>query len=127
VLRRRLAGLPAPEGAPGAAGPGGRPGGTGPGASAGPAGRPHLVFFQHDEVIVHSPAGLAGAVEREVAASGEEAARLVFGPTQVRFPLNMAVVGCYADAKRPVPAPDPADGRSRPNKIGPVDAPSDAI
>jgi DNA polymerase I len=91
------------------------------------AGRGHLVFFQHDEVIVHSPADQAASVARQIAAAADEAARLVFGPTQVRFPVNIAAVDCYADAKRAVPAPVTSDDRSRPNKTGPVDAPIDAI
>jgi len=60
---------------------------------------PHLVFFQHDEVIVHCHQDQAEAVVAAVAQAGEEAARLVFGPTQVAFPLTTAVVDCYADAK----------------------------
>ena len=58
-----------------------------------------LVFFQHDEVLVHCPAGIADTVAAEVTASAEEASGLVFGDTPVRFPLQAAVVDCYADAK----------------------------
>lgn len=61
--------------------------------------RPHLVFFQHDEVMVHTPVNLADQVVEAVTAAGEEARRLVFGDTPVRFPLSTAVVDCYADAK----------------------------
>ncbi|MFD9126116.1 bifunctional 3'-5' exonuclease/DNA polymerase [Kitasatospora sp. NPDC059571] len=60
---------------------------------------PHLVFFQHDEVVVHTPADLADRVAEEVAAAADEARALVFGATPVRFPLSTAVVDCYADAK----------------------------
>jgi DNA polymerase-1 len=60
---------------------------------------PHLVFFQHDEVIVHCPAGAAGEVAAAIGAAADEAGRLVFGPTQVRFPVTTAVVTSYADAK----------------------------
>ncbi|WP_328911957.1 MULTISPECIES: bifunctional 3'-5' exonuclease/DNA polymerase [unclassified Streptomyces] len=60
---------------------------------------PRLVFFQHDEVIVHTPTPLAAAVEEAVTAAGEEARRLVFGATPVRFPLETHAVECYADAK----------------------------
>jgi DNA polymerase-1 len=62
-------------------------------------GRPELVFFQHDEVIVHAPRDQADAVVEAVRASAEEAGRLLFGPTPVRFPMEVAVVDCYADAK----------------------------
>lgn len=66
-------------------------------AAIGP--EPRLVFFQHDEVIVHTPAGLATAVEAAVTAAGDEARRLVFGATPVTFPLETHVVECYVDAK----------------------------
>jgi DNA polymerase-1 len=72
ILRRRLASLP-------------------PGSE--------LVFFQHDEVLVHCPEPAAAAVTAAVAAAAEEAGRLVFGATPVRFPVDLAVVACYADAK----------------------------
>ena len=60
---------------------------------------PHLVFFQHDEVLVHCPEPMAPAVVAAVAESAAEAGRAVFGVTPVRFPMTTAVVGCYADAK----------------------------
>jgi DNA polymerase-1 len=68
-------------------------------AGAAAAGRPHLVFFQHDEVIVHCPAALAEPVTAAIAAAAQEAGRLVFGATRVRFPVTTAVVSCYGDAK----------------------------
>ncbi|WP_051838538.1 bifunctional 3'-5' exonuclease/DNA polymerase [Streptomyces sp. NRRL WC-3742] len=64
-----------------------------------PADRPHLVFFQHDEVVVHTPANLADEVVAAVTEAADEARRLVFGDTPVRFPLTTAVVESYADAK----------------------------
>jgi DNA polymerase-1 len=64
-----------------------------------PGARPALVFFQHDEVIVHTPEPLAAAVAEAVTSAGREATRVVFGPTPVQFPLGTAVVSCYADAK----------------------------
>ncbi|MDH6113212.1 DNA polymerase-1 [Kitasatospora sp. MAP12-15] len=64
-----------------------------------PADRPHLVFFQHDEVVVHTPANLADEVAAAVAEAALEASRLVFGDTPVAFPMSTAVVECYADAK----------------------------
>ena len=62
-------------------------------------GAPRLVFFQHDEVIVHAPSGLAEAVTAAIKDSAAEARRLVFGDTPVRFPMETAAVTCYADAK----------------------------
>src|SRR5690606_8683945 len=47
-----------------------------------------LVFFQHDEVMVHCPSDLADQVAAAAAAAAEEAAALLFGPTPVRFPLH---------------------------------------
>lgn len=61
--------------------------------------RAELVFFQHDEVIVHCPAEEAAAVAEAVRAAGERAGRIAFGDTPVRFPFTTAVVECYADAK----------------------------
>jgi DNA polymerase family A len=58
-----------------------------------------LVFFQHDEVMVHCPRGDAERVTAAVGDAAEESRRLVFGDTSVRFPLAVAVVDCYADAK----------------------------
>ncbi|MGW4503008.1 bifunctional 3'-5' exonuclease/DNA polymerase [Streptomyces sp. NPDC004436] len=61
--------------------------------------RAELVFFQHDEVIVHCPAEEAEAVAEAVRAAGDLAGRIAFGDTPVRFPFTTAVVECYADAK----------------------------
>jgi hypothetical protein len=61
--------------------------------------RPELVFFQHDEVIVHCPAGLADEVAAAAGQAAAEAAQLLFGATRVSFPMTTAVVNCYADAK----------------------------
>ncbi|HEU5472506.1 MAG TPA: bifunctional 3'-5' exonuclease/DNA polymerase [Actinophytocola sp.] len=58
-----------------------------------------VVFFQHDEVLVHCPAELAETVASEVDKAAAEASHLVFGPTPVRFPLQANIVDCYADAK----------------------------
>jgi hypothetical protein len=60
---------------------------------------PRLVFFQHDEVVVHCPRDDAERVVAAVRDAAEESRRLVFGGTAVRFPLAVAVVDCYADAK----------------------------
>ncbi|MEU8529714.1 bifunctional 3'-5' exonuclease/DNA polymerase [Streptomyces sp. NPDC048629] len=61
--------------------------------------RAELVFFQHDEVIVHCPAEEAGAVTEAIRAAGEEAGRIAFGKTPVRFPFTTATVERYSDAK----------------------------
>ncbi|MEW1922671.1 bifunctional 3'-5' exonuclease/DNA polymerase [Streptomyces sp. NPDC088360] len=61
--------------------------------------RAELVFFQHDEVIVHCPQEEAAAVTEAIRAAGDLAGRITFGETPVRFPFSVAVVECYADAK----------------------------
>ncbi|MFE7277033.1 bifunctional 3'-5' exonuclease/DNA polymerase [Streptomyces sp. NPDC057623] len=58
-----------------------------------------LVFFQHDEVIVHCPEEEAETVVAAIREAAELAGRLTFGETPVRFPFTTAVVECYADAK----------------------------
>ncbi len=58
-----------------------------------------LVFFQHDEVIVHCPEAEAETVVAAIRDAAELAGRLTFGTTPVRFPFTTAVVECYADAK----------------------------
>jgi DNA polymerase-1 len=59
----------------------------------------HLVFFLHDEVIVHTPADQADRVARIITDSATTAGRLLFGDFPVDFPLTVAIVDSYADAK----------------------------
>ncbi|WP_433517412.1 bifunctional 3'-5' exonuclease/DNA polymerase [Nonomuraea sp. CA-143628] len=66
------------------------------GRLSGPA---RLVFFQHDEIMVHCPLDQAEEVMAAVSASAAEASRLLFGATPVRFPMEAVAVSCYADAK----------------------------
>ncbi|MET7934715.1 bifunctional 3'-5' exonuclease/DNA polymerase [Streptomyces sp. NPDC005322] len=61
--------------------------------------RAEMVFFQHDEVIVHCPREEVDAVREAIATAGETAGRTAFGETPVRFPFTVAAVECYADAK----------------------------
>jgi len=104
-LRRRLAALGNPAmGDPAMAGrPEGGPPESGPAECGppepGPLAGPGLVFFQHDEVIVHCPRALAPEVVEAIGDAAREAGHLVFGATPVRFPVTTAVVDCYADAK----------------------------
>ena len=88
-LRRRLALMPVPDEASGVPSV----------AGMAPMAGPHLVFFQHDEVIVHCPEPVVEAVLAAIGEAGEEAGRLVFGATPVRFPMTTAVVSSYGDAK----------------------------
>jgi DNA polymerase-1 len=58
-----------------------------------------LVFFQHDELIVHVPAEHADAVSDLVVASANTARDLVFPGSAVQTPVRPVAVRCYADAK----------------------------
>jgi DNA polymerase-1 len=60
---------------------------------------PHLVFFLHDEVVVHAPEALADRVAHEVSAAAQDAGRLLFGALPVDFPLTVAIVDNYGQAK----------------------------
>jgi DNA polymerase-1 len=68
-----------------------------------PGGRlddgPHLVYFLHDEVIVHTPAELAEQTAEAVVASATQSGRLLFGDFPVDFPVVAAIVDTYAEAK----------------------------
>ena len=69
---------------------------------AGPlTARPHLVFFLHDEVVVHTPVELADAVAQAAAEAATTAAGLLFRDRSIDFPLNVSVVQSYADAGKP--------------------------
>jgi DNA polymerase-1 len=59
----------------------------------------HLVFFMHDEVVVHCPADAAADVERAVRQAAADAGRLLFGAMPVTFPLTVAIVDDYDQAK----------------------------
>lgn len=60
--------------------------------------RPHLVYFLHDEVLVHTPAELADEAEQAVREAAASAGRLLFGAFPIDFPLDTAVVDSYAEA-----------------------------
>jgi DNA polymerase-1 len=60
---------------------------------------PHLVYFLHDEVIVHTPEALADASAAAVVAAAEQAGRLLFAGFPVDFPVTAAIVDSYAEAK----------------------------
>jgi len=58
-----------------------------------------LVFFQHDELLVHVPAEHAGTVAALTIGAAESARRLVFPASLVTTPVLPVIVDCYADAK----------------------------
>lgn len=61
-------------------------------------GRPHLVFFLHDEVMVHTPADVADEVAAAVREAATEAGRLLFGGFPVDFAVSVSVVESYDQA-----------------------------
>ncbi|MEU4607409.1 bifunctional 3'-5' exonuclease/DNA polymerase [Kribbella sp. NPDC023972] len=58
-----------------------------------------LVFFQHDEVIVHCPTEEAEQVAEAIQSASNLAGTLTFGPTPTHFAFTTATVKTYADAK----------------------------
>jgi DNA polymerase-1 len=52
---------------------------------------PHLAFFLHDEIIVHTPVALADQVSEHVRESAASAGRLLFGDFPVDFLLDLKV------------------------------------
>jgi DNA polymerase-1 len=62
-------------------------------------GGPHLVFFLHDELVVHTPAEFAEQVADEVRGAAADAGRLLFGELPVDFSLTVATVDNYGQAK----------------------------
>ncbi|MGN6197873.1 bifunctional 3'-5' exonuclease/DNA polymerase [Humibacter sp.] len=71
-----------------------------PGRAAPPFDRsPHLVYFLHDEVVVHAPAEVADEAAAAVRASARAAGRLLFGDFPVEFPLTVGIVDSYDQAK----------------------------
>ena len=59
----------------------------------------HLAFFLHDELVVHAPADRVADVESALREAAAEAGRIVFGATPVTFPVTVAAVQRYSDAK----------------------------
>ena len=53
--------------------------------------RPHLAFFLHDEVIVHTPMVHADAAALAIREAATSAGRLLFGGFPVDFPLDLRV------------------------------------
>jgi len=52
---------------------------------------PHLAFFLHDEIVVHTPLALVEEVSEAVRASASFAGRLLFGDFPLDFPLDLKV------------------------------------
>ncbi|KHL05431.1 3'-5' exonuclease [Sinomonas humi] len=58
-----------------------------------------LVYFLHDEVMVHAEEEAAGACADAVQEAATAAKRLLFGDAPVQFPVSIAVVDSYDQAK----------------------------
>ncbi|SDD05090.1 DNA polymerase-1 [Glycomyces harbinensis] len=58
-----------------------------------------LVFFLHDEVMVHCPAEHAEAVAAAIERAAAGATATLFGDLPVRIPLRPKIIDSYADAK----------------------------
>lgn len=78
-LRQRLARLPTVQDSPATA--------SGPSFSR----RAHLVFFLHDEVIVHAPEAHADAAADAIREAAASAGRLLFSGAPVDFPLDLTI------------------------------------
>ncbi|QPZ39536.1 bifunctional 3'-5' exonuclease/DNA polymerase [Paramicrobacterium chengjingii] len=59
---------------------------------------PHIVYFLHDELVIHAPEQTATLVANAVQESADAAGRGLFGDFPVDFPLDVAIARCYADA-----------------------------
>nr|WP_241560395.1 bifunctional 3'-5' exonuclease/DNA polymerase [Rathayibacter iranicus] len=68
-------------------------------AEGGDVGLAHLVYFLHDEVIVHAPTEAAERVSAILRESAVRAGRSLFGASEVDFPVTVAVVESYDRAK----------------------------
>ncbi|ABK04749.1 DNA-directed DNA polymerase [Arthrobacter sp. FB24] len=66
-------------------------------SAGGPTGE--LVFFLHDEVMVHCPDGSVDACIRAIEEAAAAAKELLFGRIPVEFPVSVAVVDSYDKAK----------------------------
>ena len=66
---------------------------TGAAPASGPAFArvPHLAFFLHDEILVHTPVEHADAVADAVRESAASAGRLLFGTFPIDFPLDLRI------------------------------------
>lgn len=58
-----------------------------------------LVFFLHDEVVLHVPEDQVETARRYLVEAAATATALLFGRIPIEFAVNIAVVDSYADAK----------------------------
>lgn len=58
-----------------------------------------LVYFLHDEIMLYGPTGEAARAAELVRESAQAAAELIFGPTEVEFPVTVVTTDDYSQAK----------------------------
>lgn len=58
-----------------------------------------LAFFLHDEVMVHCPEHHVEAVSNLIAEAAQSAKELIYGQAPINFPVTLAVVDHYDEAK----------------------------
>ncbi|MFD0559818.1 DNA polymerase-1 [Stackebrandtia endophytica] len=58
-----------------------------------------LVFFQHDEIIIHCPGDNAEQIREFIQDAADAATRVLFQDTPVRIPLTGKIVDHYGEAK----------------------------
>ncbi|GAB3748738.1 bifunctional 3'-5' exonuclease/DNA polymerase [Microlunatus parietis] len=84
-----------------------------------PDDRPYLVYFLHDEIIVHTPDRLADQAEHSVREAAHTATRLMFGDFEIDLALDLATVTSYAETE---PAADiAAELETSEESLEPVD------
>ncbi|HKU29335.1 MAG TPA: bifunctional 3'-5' exonuclease/DNA polymerase [Arthrobacter sp.] len=69
------------------------------GMRANGSGTGELVFFLHDEVMVHAPADSVERCVKAIEEAASAAKELLFGRIPVEFPVSVAVVDSYDKAK----------------------------
>ncbi len=67
--------------------------------AGGPAAVTGVVFFLHDEVMLHVPEERAGEVSALIEDAAAAATEMIFGKIPIEFAVNVVVVRSYADAK----------------------------
>lgn len=61
--------------------------------------RSRLVYFLHDEIMIYGPQNEAALCAKIVRESAQAAAELIFGPTDVEFPVTAVTTDDYSQAK----------------------------
>lgn len=70
---------------------------------------PHLVFFLHDEILVHTPIEFAERVQEAVRDAANEAGSRLFGQSAVEFPISTRISPTYSNPKEKDPTPEEKD------------------